>query len=50
MDPTPQAERFLVTFNINGRKAQFQLITSSVQNPFRLRELEQFRCPDDSSV
>ena len=45
MEPTPQAERFVVTFNISGRKAKFQITTSSVQNPFRLRELEQFRCP-----
>jgi len=45
MESTPQAERYLVTFNINGRKAKFQMTTTSVQNPFRLRELEQFRCP-----
>ncbi len=45
MEPTPQAEQFIVTFNINGRKTQFQMNTASVQNPFRLHELEQFRCP-----
>jgi type VI secretion system protein ImpL len=43
--PTNQPEKFNVTFNIDGRKAQFEVVTSSVQNPFRLRELEQFQCP-----
>ncbi|MHB8473089.1 MAG: type VI secretion system membrane subunit TssM [Gammaproteobacteria bacterium] len=45
IESTSQAEQFLVTFNINGRKAQFQVTTSSVQNPFRMHELAQFRCP-----
>jgi type VI secretion system protein ImpL len=45
MEPTPQAERFRATFNIDGRKTQFEVIASSVQNPFRLREIEQFQCP-----
>lgn len=43
--PSAQPEKFFVTFDINGRKAQFEVATSSVQNPFRLRELEQFNCP-----
>ena len=43
--PTSQPEKFIVAFNIEGRKARFEVMTSSVQNPFRLRELEQFRCP-----
>jgi type VI secretion system protein ImpL len=42
---TNQPEKFNVTFNIDGRKAQFEVATSSVQNPFKLRELEQFQCP-----
>jgi type VI secretion system protein ImpL len=45
IDQTAQPEKFLVTFNIDGRKAQFEVVTSSVQNPFRLRDLEQFQCP-----
>jgi type VI secretion system protein ImpL len=45
VDPTAQPEKFLVTFNPDGRKAQFEVTTSSVRNPFRLRELEQFQCP-----
>jgi hypothetical protein len=45
IEATPQAERFIVTFNIDGRKARFEVTTSSVQNPFRLVDLEQFACP-----
>jgi type VI secretion system protein ImpL len=42
---TNQPEKFNVIFNIDGRKAQFEVATSSVQNPFKLREMEQFQCP-----
>lgn len=45
IEPTAQPERFRVTFNVDGRRATFEVVASSVQNPFRLRELEQFRCP-----
>ena len=45
IENTVQPEKFKVTFNIEGRKATFEVTTSSVQNPFRLRELEQFQCP-----
>jgi type VI secretion system protein ImpL len=45
MEPTPQPEKFRVTFAVEGRRAVFEVLTSSVQNPFRLRELEQFQCP-----
>ncbi|MGY4828944.1 type VI secretion system membrane subunit TssM [Sphaerotilaceae bacterium SBD11-9] len=38
-------ERFRVTFNVDGRKATFLVTSSSVRNPFRLPELEQFSCP-----
>lgn len=38
-------ERFRATFNIEGRKALFDITTSSVRSPFRLRELEEFSCP-----
>jgi type VI secretion system protein ImpL len=43
--PTSQPEKFIVTFNVDGRKARFEVITTSVQNPFRLNELKQFNCP-----
>ncbi|MBN9124935.1 MAG: type VI secretion protein [Nitrosospira sp. 56-18] len=44
--PTSQPEKFMITFGIDGKKAQFEVITSSVQNPFRLNELERFACPE----
>lgn len=45
IEATPQAEKFLATFVIDGRQAQFEVTASSVRNPFRLQDLEQFRCP-----
>ena len=45
INSTPQSEKFIATFNINDKKAQFEVITSSVQNPFRLQELQDFKCP-----
>ncbi len=43
--PSAASERFRVTFNIDSRKATFEVTTSSVVNPFRLRELAEFSCP-----
>ncbi|SDX13596.1 type VI secretion system membrane subunit TssM [Nitrosomonas communis] len=43
--PSPQPEKFIAVFDIDGRKAQFEVVTSSVQNPFRLQALEKFKCP-----
>lgn len=40
-----QPEKFTAIFNVDGKRAEFEVITSSVQNPFRLKELEQFNCP-----
>ncbi|MGZ8212103.1 MAG: type VI secretion system membrane subunit TssM, partial [Burkholderiales bacterium] len=45
IQPTSQPEKMLATFNIDGRRAQFEIISGSVQNPLRLHEIEQFRCP-----
>ncbi|WBS00578.1 type VI secretion system membrane subunit TssM [Pseudoduganella sp. SL102] len=45
VDGTGQPEKFVATFNVDGRRTQFEVLTSSVRNPFRLAELEQFRCP-----
>ena len=42
---TQQPEKFIATFSIDGRNAQFEVTTSSVRNPFRLPDLEQFQCP-----
>ena len=45
IESTAQPEKFIVTFNVEGRKASFEVTTSSVVNPFRMREIEQFQCP-----
>ena len=39
-------ERFRAVFDLDGRKALFDVTTSSVRNPFRLRELSEFSCPN----
>ncbi len=41
----PSREKFRATFTIDGRKAVFDVTTSSVLNPFRLDELREFHCP-----
>ncbi|MCH8857403.1 MAG: type VI secretion system membrane subunit TssM, partial [Proteobacteria bacterium] len=40
-----QPERFIVVMNLDGHRARLEVTASSVFNPFRLRELQQFRCP-----
>ncbi|MBB5018756.1 type VI secretion system protein ImpL [Chitinivorax tropicus] len=46
VETTPQAERYKVTFDLEGKKASFELTASSVINPFRRDVLERFRCLD----
>jgi type VI secretion system protein ImpL len=38
-------ERYTVSFDIDGRKAVYEVTASSVLNPFRRETLEQFHCP-----
>lgn len=45
IDGGGQPERFRATFNIEGRKAVFEVTTSSVINPFRMTDLTNFNCP-----
>jgi type VI secretion system protein ImpL len=45
IEKTAAPERFKATFEIEGRKAVFEVTASSVRNPFRLSELNEFRCP-----
>lgn len=45
IEASSQPERFTVEFVVDGRRTQFEIVVSSVQNPFQLRELEQFQCP-----
>jgi type VI secretion system protein ImpL len=43
--PSAQPERFAVLVNLDGHKVRFEVTSSSVFNPFRLRDIQQFRCP-----
>jgi type VI secretion system protein ImpL len=46
IEPTAQAERFKLSFDLQGRKLVLDLKASSVINPFKREVVEQFRCPD----
>ncbi len=46
LQPTSQADRFRLSFESDGRRAELELDASSVVNPFRRTALEQFRCLD----
>ncbi len=41
------ADRYLITLTAAGAKMQYELYARSVVNPFRLAELEKFRCPEN---
>ena len=43
---TAAPERFRATFDIDNRKAVFEITASSVVNPFKLPDLAQFSCPN----
>lgn len=45
INPSAQPEKFTAVFDLDGRKVQFEIMTNSVQNPFRLEALRQFKCP-----
>ncbi|HEY1393555.1 MAG TPA: type VI secretion system membrane subunit TssM, partial [Methylibium sp.] len=45
LEPAGAPERFRATFNIDGRKAVFEVTASSVRNPFLMPELREFSCP-----
>jgi type VI secretion system protein ImpL len=45
IQPTAQPERFTVAMNVDGKRARLEVTANSVFNPFRLREIQQFRCP-----
>jgi type VI secretion system protein ImpL len=45
VQPGAQPEKFSVLLNLEGRKARLDVTAASVFNPFRLREIAQFRCP-----
>ena len=43
--PTAQPERFIVPMMLDGWQIRLEVTANSVFNPFRLREIQQFRCP-----
>ena len=45
VERTAQPEKMFVTFSLDGRQVRFEVTAGSVQNPYGLRELQQFRCP-----
>ena len=45
VETTSLPDRFRVTFQESGFEARFELRANSVDNPFRLSELQSFRCP-----
>jgi type VI secretion system protein ImpL len=45
VQPTAQPERFTVVMNLDGKRTRLEVTASSVFNPFRLKEMQQFRCP-----
>ena len=40
-----KAESFIATADVGGRKVVFEVTTGSVQNPFRLSQMQTFSCP-----
>jgi type VI secretion system protein ImpL len=38
-------DRFVATFQTDGRRADYEIRASSVVNPFIMRDLKRFRCP-----
>ena len=45
VQPSAQPEKFNVLVNLEGKRARLEVIANSVMNPFRMREIQQFRCP-----
>jgi type VI secretion system protein ImpL len=45
VQPTPRPEKIIVLMNLDGRRARVEVTAGSVFNPFRMREVQQFRCP-----
>jgi hypothetical protein len=43
--PGNSPEKFRATFDIDGRRASFDVTSSSVRNPLRLPDLRSFQCP-----
>jgi len=46
MKPLNSADKFEITFDVDGRDISYELRATNFLNPFRLRELERFLCPE----
>jgi len=46
ISPGPSPEKFLATLSIGNRRVTLEVTASSVQNPFRMREIASFSCPN----
>lgn len=46
IQPMPNLTRFILSFDVSGETAKYQLLTSQVMNPFLPGIVDQFRCPE----
>jgi type VI secretion system protein ImpL len=44
-EPGPASDRLRLVFDVEGRKARFEVRTSGALNPIARQDLEQFQCP-----
>ena len=47
VSPGNAPERLTAVFNVDGKRLRFEVTTSSVLNPFRLKAMEEFECPNN---
>ena len=45
IEPLGGPDKFRATFDFDGKSVRIEVTASSVQNPFRMPELQSFRCP-----
>jgi type VI secretion system protein ImpL len=46
LQTTNDPQRFILTFDLNGNAARYQLLANQIINPFLPHIIDQFRCPD----
>lgn len=45
VQPSSRPEKFNVAVAVGGKRARLEVTANSVMNPFRMKEIQQFRCP-----
>jgi type VI secretion system protein ImpL len=45
VEPGASADRMVLAFDVEGRKARFEVRSPNGPNPLLRKELEQFQCP-----